>query len=184
MSASIRFEPEPGAREGDPGIPVPTPALVMAGALVVVVIALAVAARWFNTGAFREATTAVAVERSLRFTDALDGGILVTDGATGARAASLPPGTNGFLRGALRTLSRARRAAGMGPDAPFRLVRYVDGRLVLHDPATGQHVTITSFGATQVAAFDRLLPPATAPGTPAARPTDTRATRVDARPPA
>lgn len=166
MSRSIHFEPEPGAREGAPGIIVPTPALVMAAALVVVVIGLAVAARWFNTGAFRETTAAVAVERSLRFTDALDGGILVTDGATGVEAAALPPGTNGFLRGALRTLSRARRAAGLGSEAPFRLVRYVDGRLLLHDPATGQHVTITSFGPTQVAAFDRLLPPAPAPARP------------------
>lgn len=164
MSASIRFEPEPGAREGDPGIIVPTPALVMAGALIVVVLALAVSARWFNTGAFREPVAAVAVERALRFTDALDGGILVTDGVTGAQAAALPAGTNGFLRGALRTLTRGRRLAGIGAEAPFRLVRYVDGRLVLHDPATGQQVTISSFGPTQVAAFDQLLmAPAPAP---------------------
>ena len=40
---------------------------------------------------------------------------------------------------------------------PFRLVRYVDGRLVLHDPATKQSVTVTSFGQTQVESFDRLL---------------------------
>jgi putative photosynthetic complex assembly protein len=160
MSASIRFEPEPGAREGDPGITVPTPALVMAAMLLVTVLALAVAARFFNTGAFREAPAAVAVERALHFADAPNGGIVVTDGSTGALAASLPPGTNGFLRGALRTLSRARRMAGLGAEAPFRLVRYVDGRLVLLDPATNQKVTISSFGPTQVAAFDQLLPPA------------------------
>jgi putative photosynthetic complex assembly protein len=160
MSASIRFEPEPGAREGDPGITVPTPALVMAAMLLVTVLALAVAARFFNTGAFREAPAAVAVERALHFADAPNGGIMVTDGSTGALAASLPPGTNGFLRGALRTLSRARRMAGLGAEAPFRLVRYVDGRLVLLDPATNQKVTISSFGPTQVAAFDQLLPPA------------------------
>lgn len=166
MSTSIHFEPEPGARAGDPGIVVPKPALVMAAALVVVVIGLAISARWFHTGGFREVATAVQAERSLAFADADDGGIVVTDGVTDRQVVVLPPGTNGFLRGALRTLSRARRAAGMGAEAPFRLIRYVDGRLVLLDPATNQHVTITSFGPTQVAAFDQLLapPPSGVPG--------------------
>jgi putative photosynthetic complex assembly protein len=61
------------------------------------------------------------------------------------------------LRGALRALTRERALAKIGRQQPFRLVRYADGRLVLHDPATKQQVTITSFGPTQIEAFDRLL---------------------------
>ncbi len=136
---------------------VPKPALIMAGALVVVVFALAISARLFGFGAFREATSAVLAERQLTFTDSQDGGIVVGDATTKTVAATLPPASNGFLRGALRALTRERALAGIGREQPFRLVRYADGRLVLHDPATTQSVTITSFGPTQVESFDRLL---------------------------
>lgn len=161
MAGPIHFEDEPGARPGAPPMRVPKPALVMAAALVLFTFALAASARWFGFGAFRErADVAVLHERQLRFADADDGGIVVRDAATDSVAAHLEPGTNGFLRGAMRALTRDRRAAGIGAEPPFRLVRYADGRLVLHDPATGRSVTITSFGPTQVEAFDRLLAPA------------------------
>lgn len=162
----IHFEPEPGARTDAPPLQVPKPALVMAAALIVVVFTLALSARVFGFGAFAEQPpSAVIAARQLTFTDASDGGILVVDATTKAVAASLPPGTNGFLRGALRALTRGRSMAGIGREAPFQLVRYADGRLVLSDPMTKRSVTITSFGATQVEAFDRLLvlPPAAAP---------------------
>lgn len=158
MTGPIHFEEEPGARPGAPGLLVPKPALYMAAALVVLVFALAISARVFGFGADREVATTVLVQRELLFADAADGGIVVTDASTKAEAARLEPGTNGFLRGALRALTRTRNQAGIGPDTPFRLVRYTDGRLVLLDPATKQHVTITSFGPTQVASFDQLLP--------------------------
>ena len=45
----------------------------------------------------------------------------------------------------------------IGPATPFVLTRYEDGRLVLDDPATKASVTISSFGPTQIAAFDTLL---------------------------
>ncbi len=159
MSGPIHFEEEPGARPGAPGMQVPKPALIMAGALVVVVLGLAISARVFGVGADRETATTVLVQRDLRFADAPDGGIIVTDATANTQAARLEPGTNGFLRGALRALTRSRSLAGIGREAPFRLVRYTDGRLVLLDPATSQHVTISSFGPTQVESFDRLLPP-------------------------
>jgi len=158
MSGPIHFEPEPGARPGaSNSMTVPKPALIMAAALVVVVFALAISARIFGFGAFREIPVAVLAERQLTFTDVKDGGILVEDAQTHAVAAQLPPASGGFIRGALRALTRERALAGIGRDQPFRLVRYVDGRLVLHDPATTQHITITSFGPTQIEAFDQLL---------------------------
>jgi len=158
MSGPIHFEPEPGARPGgNHPLNVPKPALVMAAAMIVVVFSLAISARLFGFGAFKETAVAVLAERQLTFTDVKDGGIIVEDATTHAIAAQLPPASNGFLRGALRALTRERNLAGIGREQPFRLVRYVDGRLVLHDPATTQSVTITSFGETQIESFDRLL---------------------------
>jgi putative photosynthetic complex assembly protein len=136
---------------------VPKPALYMAGALIAFVLVLAASARIFGFGAFRETATTVQMQRDLRFADAPDGGIIVTDASTNQQSALLPPGTNGFLRGALRALTRERQLAGIGRDVPFRLVRYTDGRLVMQDPTTKQHITITSFGHTQVESFDALL---------------------------
>ncbi len=170
MTGPIHFEPEPGARPGaDPTMRVPKPMLYAAAALIAVVFALAISAKIFGFGAFQETTSAVLAERQLLFSDAKDGGIIVEDAVTRQVAAHLPPGSNGFLRGALRALTRARASAGIGRERPFRLVRYVDGRLVLHDPATTQHITITSFGPTQVEAFDRLLVVGPAPGDVPAR---------------
>ncbi len=158
MSGPIHFEPEPGERPGSAAtMNVPRPALIMAGLLVLVVFALVISARVFGVGASHEPTAAVLAERQLTFTDAKDGGIIVEDAKTHTVAAMLPPATNGFIRGALRALTRERALAGIGREQPFRLVRYVDGRLVLHDPATTQHITITSFGPTQIESFDRLL---------------------------
>ena len=158
MTGPIHFEAEPGARPGaDATMHVPKPALIMASGLILIVFALSISARLFGFGAFHETSTAVLAERQLTFTDLKDGGILVEDAQTHAVAAHLPPASNGFLRGALRALTRERNLAGIGREQPFRLVRYVDGRLVLHDPATTQRVTITSFGPTQIESFDRLL---------------------------
>lgn len=136
---------------------VPKGALVMAAGLIAVVFTLAISARLFGFGAFHEKASAVIEQRALTFADEKDGGILVMDASTHQVAANLPAGTNGFLRGALRALTRTRELAGIGDAQPFQLIRYTDGRLVLLDPATNQHVTISSFGPTQIESFDRLL---------------------------
>ena len=167
----IVFEPEPGERPGGaPPLVVPKPALQMAGLLILTVFGLAVAARFFGFGAFREMPTTILIERTLRFEDAPDQGITVIDAATNTVAVVLAPGSNGFLRGALRALTRSRKAAGVGQTEPFRLVRYTDGRLVMHDDATGQQVTVTSFGPTQIESFDNLFKQKPGPGPTVAPP--------------
>lgn len=158
MTGPIHFEPEPGARPGGETMKVPRGALIMAGSLIAIVFALAISARVFNFGAFHEENTAVLQQRALRFSDEKNGGIRVVDASTGLVAAVLPPGTNGFLRGALRSLTRSRALASITDAVPFQLIQYADGRLVLLDPATKQHVTVSSFGPTQIASFDQLLP--------------------------
>lgn len=140
-----------------PGITVPKPALYMALGLVVITFALAISARLFGFGAFAEPEGVVLAARSLTFTDAANGGIYVRDADAGTLATTLAPNSGGFVRGALRALTRKRRLAKIGPEIPFVLTRYEDGRLILSDPATNTRVAISSFGPTQVATFDSLL---------------------------
>ena len=99
---------------------------------------------------------ATTVERSLRFEDLPDHGVLVSDGATGEKLTVLY-GEQGFVRGVLRALSRERHSRGLGSKPPFNLVAYVDGRVTLMDPATGERVDLASFGPTNTAEFARFL---------------------------
>jgi putative photosynthetic complex assembly protein len=93
----------------------------------------------------------------LRFEDRADGAVLVQEGETGATVATLAPGTNGFVRGVLRSLVRERRAHATGEATPFRLARHADGRLTLADLATGRVIELNAFGADNLAAFAALL---------------------------
>ena len=53
--------------------------------------------------------------------------------------------------------ARTRHLENLGPEAPFRLAAWSDGRLTLDDPATGQHVELLAFGPTNAGVFARLL---------------------------
>lgn len=110
----------------------------------------------------RRAAEPGTVERALRFEDRPDGSIAVVDGRTGALVASVQ-GEQGFLRGALRALSRERRARGLGSEQPFQLVARPDGRLTLIDPVTDQRIDLESFGPTNAGKFASLLEPAPRP---------------------
>jgi putative photosynthetic complex assembly protein len=166
MSPNIHFEPEPGSRDAMHQLGVPKPALIMAAVLIAITFALALSARLFGFGAFAEPTATALITRSLTFTDAADGGIYVHDAETKQLATTLAPNSSGFVRGSLRALTRKRRLAHIGAEVPFELTRYEDGRLVLSDPLTNAIVSITSFGPTQVAAFDSLLTVGRMPKTP------------------
>lgn len=96
--------------------------------------------------------------RALRFEDRVDGSIAVLDAERGAVIDTVAPGTNGFLRSAMRGLVRERKRRGLGDEMPFELVAHVDGRLTLLDPGTGRRIDLESFGPTNAGAFARLLP--------------------------
>lgn len=100
--------------------------------------------------------------REMRFVDRADGGIDILDAAEASAFAALAPGEDGFARATLRGLVRDRKRADIGPDIPFRLSQWSDGRLVLEDPATGRRIDLRAFGATNADAFARLLPRASA----------------------
>lgn len=94
-------------------------------------------------------------QRLLRFEDRPSGDIAVID-ANNQREVALLRGEHGFARGALRTLARERLRRELGPQTPFELSAYVDGKLVLRDPATGERIHLESFGAGNAAVFAQL----------------------------
>ena len=93
----------------------------------------------------------------LRFVDREDGGVDVFDGVTGAKLETVPPETNGFLRGTMRSLVRARKASSIGPEIPFEIRQTATGRVLLHDPATGQLIDLRELGTRNVGGFSRFL---------------------------
>ncbi|WP_198374997.1 photosynthetic complex assembly protein PuhC [Neoroseomonas rubea] len=101
---------------------------------------------------------AVRAERAFHATDRDDGAVVLTDAATGGVVLVVAPGEDGFVRGTLRGLARERRARDLGPQVPFRLIAWGDGRLTLDDTATGRRLDLLAFGQTQAEAFARLLP--------------------------
>jgi putative photosynthetic complex assembly protein len=94
--------------------------------------------------------------RLLRFEDRPDGSVAVIEARENRPLVTLT-GEHGFLRGALRALSRERTKRGLGPEQPFELIGRADGRLTLVDPATGERIDLESFGPTNAGVFARLL---------------------------
>jgi putative photosynthetic complex assembly protein len=98
---------------------------------------------------------AVQWERKLSFVGQPNGDIAVLDAGTKQEVARFQ-GEQGFLRGSLRALNRERKRSGMNPDLPFQLTGHVDGRITLLDTATGQRLSLESFGPTNSAVFSQL----------------------------
>lgn len=135
--------------------------LLAAGALALCALLGAAAVR-LSGEQIRAPDAPVAAERALRFEDRPDGSIAVIDAASG-RVFETVSGQAGFVRGTLRGLARERKRQGFGAEQPFMLLGRADGRLTLHDPATGRLIDLESFGPTNAAVFARLLPPPARP---------------------
>lgn len=155
--AEIHFEPEPGSDSAMPNITPPKPALRVAVAMVILTFTLAILSSQFGVGKAADIYENPVAQRELVFEDAPDGGILVKDGDTGELALTLPSGTNGFLRGALRAMADRRRRADKPYDEPFVLTAWQDGRVTIEDPLTDERIAVSSFGPTQVKSFVALL---------------------------
>jgi len=136
---------------------VPRGVLISAAALV----AFSLSATWFarnsGVGGVRMPTEEAYQIRHLDFVDAEDGGVLVRDAATGAVVHRVAPGTNGFLRSALRGFAHERMRDGIGSATPFTLTRWRDGTESLADETTGRRIDLDAFGPTQAEAFAQLL---------------------------
>jgi len=136
--------------------PFPRGALIGAGLLVGFALAVTAGARLAGIGALYEPEPdAAAIE--LVFADREDGAVVVRDAASGEELAVFVSGEGGFVRGVMRGLARQRQLQGLGPDAPFRLLRLPDGRLWLEDPATGEQVYLNAFGPDNFALFASIV---------------------------
>ena len=138
-------------------------ALIAAAILIAGSITAAAAARYANLND-QPAKTSASMQPSmsvdLTFLDMDDGSVQVRDAAGESILYVAAPGTNGFIRGVMRGMARDRRARGIGQQPAFRLAQWPDGRLSLEDLATGRQIELSSFGASNRAAFAQLLDPA------------------------
>lgn len=142
---------------------------LMACAALVVATLLGVGWVRYNGQPIRTPDADATVQRALRFEDRMDGSIAVIDPLSG-QAFETVSGQAGFVRGTLRGLARERRRMGLGAEQPFVLTARADGRLTLHDPATGRIIDLDAFGPLNASAFARLLPRAGQGSTPTASP--------------
>ena len=129
------------------------------GSLLLLVLLAVGWARWQGV-AVQPESAPTSWQRTLRFVDTAEGDVLALDAATGKPVARFV-GEQGFVRGTLRALSRERNRRGLGPEAPLQLTALQDGRLILLDPSTGEHIGLEAFGATNLAVFAALRPAAT-----------------------
>ncbi len=136
---------------------IPRGLLFGAGGLVGASLLLVIGARLTGFRPAEPPVSAVVERADLRFVDRSDGAVLIYSAAGDRLVDTLPPGTNGFVRGVMRGLVRERNADKIGTLPPFRLTRWADGRLSLDDPSTGRHVDLEVFGPTNAGAFADIL---------------------------
>ncbi|GGK54940.1 photosynthetic complex assembly protein PuhC [Salinarimonas ramus] len=91
------------------------------------------------------------------FEDRADGAVVVRDAADGDVIRVFDPGTNGFVRGALRGLARERKRREIGAEVPFTLVLWPTGHLSLEDTATRASIDLSAFGPDNFAPFVAIL---------------------------
>lgn len=132
------------------------PRHALVGALMLVVGSILLAA--FGRGAGDAAPTppaAVVASYDVRFVDRPDGGLdaYLADGRSLGR---LDAADSGFTRGVMRGFARGRRQAGIAADAPYRLTRLADGRLVMEDPGQTMRVELDVFGSANAAVLARI----------------------------
>ena len=135
----------------------PRGVLLGAAALLGLTLVLSAVGRWTGMGTTMTPAATAVDTRVLRFADRPDGGVDVIDTGTGASIFVARPGTNGFLRGVLRGMSRVRKLEDVAPGTPYRLTHWSDGRLSLADPGTGREVNLEVFGPDNYGVFARLV---------------------------
>ncbi len=95
--------------------------------------------------------------RELRFADRADGAVVISDAMSGETVKIIEFGQGGFVRATLRRMAKARAAAGIGAEPPFKLVKWENGALSLTDPQTGRDAEIHGFGPDHSKAFVEML---------------------------
>ncbi len=135
----------------------PRPVLFAAAAVVAFTVIAAAYSRLAGPHGLAPEAPALAA-RDLRFEDRADGSVAALDAADGTTLQVFAPGTNAFVRATMRGLAQQRMREGLGPEAPFRLSAWSDGRLTLDDTATHRSVELEAFGHSNAEVFATLLP--------------------------
>ena len=150
------------AHDHDPTVP--RGALVAAAILLLFTMALTGAVRlgWIPQSGDPDGSRAAqhiapAQQRELQFADRADGVVVVTDAKTGATVMEIGFGEGGFVRATLRRMAKARAAADIGSEPPFKLTLWENGALSLSDPQTGKEAEIHGFGSDHSATFAEML---------------------------
>ena len=134
-------------------------AIAAIGAALLLVLCAVLVARLTGFEPAQPQLAELVESRLLGFRDLPGGRIEVYDAASEEFITRIDAGEGSFLRGVMRSLVRQRRGTTISADAPFRLDRYADGRLIVRDPQTGEAIDLIAFGPSNVAAFAVLLPP-------------------------
>ena len=135
----------------------PLGTLIGAGCLVAFALSAVCFARQSGIGTTHAPEAKPLQSRELRFIDRDDGAVVVDDTRSDQTIAVLMPGTNGFVRGVMRSFARERRRENDSPEPPFLLTLWSDGRLTIEDSATHERVELISFGPTNLAAFAQFM---------------------------
>jgi len=86
----------------------------------------------------------------------LEDGAVMPILADGTRLETISADKAGFVTGVMRGLSRGRKLTGSDPDAPYRLSRLRDGRLLITDTATGTSINLDVFGSDNARTFANI----------------------------
>ena len=127
------------------------------GALVAFALGAALFGRASGLGDVRMQETQAYQVLQLRFADRNDGAVAIQDAEFGALLYRIAPGTNGFVRAALRGFAQERLRDGIGRATPFTLTRWADGTLSLEDKAIHRRIDLDLFGHTQAEVFAQLF---------------------------
>ncbi len=137
--------------------PIPRPILIGAALLISLTLALVAVARVTGYRLGLPPDAVAVASREVVFLDQPDGSVVVIEADSRQTIDVLSPGAYGFVRGAMRALAREHRGLPRGAEAPFRLVRWDDGRVSLIDITTGAKIELQAYGPENAEAFSRLL---------------------------
>ncbi len=145
--------------DGFEGRTFPKGVLIAVAALIGFTIIMISVARLTGFMMPQEPVTAELYARDISFVEQDDGSMFVIDVDTDELIQTLPPGSEGFIRGVLRSIARQRNGYEAPLSEPLHLARRENGSLTLEDPVTGILLDLRAFGETNEAAFASLIPP-------------------------